>query len=82
MGCAPMAHLLFSRFMNYNPKNPTWVKQTCATYTKEVIRSCGLFPVTNCELAFFLLNLSSRLTVIASFCPTDTPALSSTSCFT
>ncbi|KAF9204602.1 Transketolase, partial [Haplosporangium sp. Z 27] len=24
MGCAPMAHLLFSRFMNYNPKNPKW----------------------------------------------------------
>lgn len=25
MGCAPMAHLLFSRYMNYNPKNPKWV---------------------------------------------------------
>ncbi|KAF9430835.1 Transketolase [Podila epigama] len=24
MGCAPMAHLLFSRYMNYNPKNPHW----------------------------------------------------------
>jgi len=27
MGCAPMAHLLFSRFMNYNPKNPTWANR-------------------------------------------------------
>jgi transketolase len=26
MGCAPMAHLLFSRYMNYNPKNPKWVR--------------------------------------------------------
>jgi transketolase len=25
MGCAPMAHLLFSRYMRYNPKNPKWV---------------------------------------------------------
>ncbi|KAF9907501.1 Transketolase [Linnemannia zychae] len=27
MGCAPMAHLLFSRFMNYNPKNPKWANR-------------------------------------------------------
>ncbi|KAK9768234.1 Transketolase [Basidiobolus ranarum] len=24
MGCAPMAHALFSKFMKYNPKNPKW----------------------------------------------------------
>jgi transketolase len=24
MGCAPMAHILFSRFLKFNPKNPTW----------------------------------------------------------
>ncbi|KAK3846326.1 MAG: transketolase [Linnemannia gamsii] len=27
MGCAPMAHLLFSRFMNYNPKNSKWANR-------------------------------------------------------
>ncbi|KAF9586689.1 Transketolase [Lunasporangiospora selenospora] len=27
MGCAPMAHLLFSRYMNYNPKNPCWANR-------------------------------------------------------
>ncbi|PIN11164.1 Transketolase [Handroanthus impetiginosus] len=24
MGCAPMGHILFDEFMNYNPKNPYW----------------------------------------------------------
>mmetsp|Transcript_9370 Transcript_9370/g.10679 ORF Transcript_9370/g.10679 Transcript_9370/m.10679 type:complete len:684 (-) Transcript_9370:37-2088(-) len=24
MGCAPMAYSLFCKFMNYNPKNPSW----------------------------------------------------------
>ena len=24
LGCAPLAHLLFSRFMNHNPRNPDW----------------------------------------------------------
>ena len=24
MGAAPMAYTLWSRFMNHNPKNPTW----------------------------------------------------------
>ena len=25
MGCAPMAHVLFSRFLNVSPANPSWV---------------------------------------------------------
>ena len=25
MGCAPMAHLLWSEFMNYSPKDPKWI---------------------------------------------------------
>jgi len=24
MGCAPMAHVVFNKFMNFNPKNPDW----------------------------------------------------------
>ncbi|PVU93947.1 hypothetical protein BB560_005971 [Smittium megazygosporum] len=27
MGCAPMAHVLFSRFINANPKNPNWINR-------------------------------------------------------
>jgi transketolase len=27
MGCAPMAHVLFHKFMRYNPKNPKFVNR-------------------------------------------------------
>ncbi|KZZ93052.1 transketolase TktA [Ascosphaera apis ARSEF 7405] len=27
MGCAPAAHVLFHRFMNFNPKNPKWANR-------------------------------------------------------
>ena len=27
MGCAPMAHILFSRFARVSPKNPTWMNR-------------------------------------------------------
>ncbi|KAG0267564.1 Transketolase [Actinomortierella ambigua] len=27
MGCAPMAHTLWTRFLNCNPKNPTWANR-------------------------------------------------------
>jgi hypothetical protein len=26
MGCAPMAHVLWSKFMRHNPANPKWVR--------------------------------------------------------
>ncbi|KAG0070544.1 Transketolase [Linnemannia elongata] len=47
MGCAPMAHLLFSRFMNYNPKNPKWANR-------------DRFVLSNghaCALQYILLHL-------------------------
>ncbi|KAG0097290.1 Transketolase [Podila epicladia] len=47
MGCAPMAHLIFSRFMNYNPKNPTWANR-------------DRFVLSNghaCALQYILLHL-------------------------
>ncbi|KAI9242285.1 MAG: transketolase [Podila humilis] len=47
MGCAPMAHLLFSHFMNYNPKNPTWANR-------------DRFVLSNghaCALQYILLHL-------------------------
>ena len=35
MGCAPMAHVLFSKFIQNNPKNPKWVgiaaKKSCVS---------------------------------------------------
>ncbi|OMJ25362.1 Transketolase 1 [Smittium culicis] len=27
MGCAPMAHILYSKFINGNPKNPDWINR-------------------------------------------------------
>jgi transketolase len=27
MGCAPMAHVLFSKFIKTNPSNPTWLNR-------------------------------------------------------
>jgi transketolase len=27
MGMAPVAHVLFNKFMNFNPKNPDWVNR-------------------------------------------------------
>ncbi|KAF9172186.1 Transketolase [Mortierella sp. AD011] len=47
MGCAPMAHLLFSRYMNYNPKNPKWANR-------------DRFVLSNghaCALQYILLHL-------------------------
>ncbi|KAK3828536.1 MAG: transketolase [Benniella sp.] len=47
MGCAPMAHLVFSRFMNYNPKNPKWANR-------------DRFVLSNghaCALQYILLHL-------------------------
>jgi transketolase len=27
MGMAPVAHILFNKFMTFNPKNPDWVNR-------------------------------------------------------
>ena len=27
MGMAPVAHVMFNKFMNFNPKNPDWVNR-------------------------------------------------------
>ncbi|KAF2259308.1 hypothetical protein CC78DRAFT_537238 [Lojkania enalia] len=27
MGMAPVSHVLFNKFMTFNPKNPTWVNR-------------------------------------------------------
>jgi Transketolase, thiamine diphosphate binding domain len=67
MGCAPMAFLLWSQVMNYNPSNPKWVRDGLAN---------SLFYLA-C-LTFRGQTFSS--TVIASCCPTATPAPCNTSC--
>ncbi|KAG0369285.1 transketolase [Gamsiella multidivaricata] len=48
MGCAPMAHLLFAHYMNYNPKNAKWAKR-------------DRFVLSNghaCALQYILLHLA------------------------
>ncbi|KAG0034503.1 Transketolase [Podila clonocystis] len=55
MGCAPMAHLLFSRYMNFNPKNPHWPNR-------------DRFVLSNghaCALQYILLHLTGYPTSIA-----------------
>ena len=27
MGCAPMAYILWSKFLNHNPADPTWINR-------------------------------------------------------
>ncbi|KAG0081475.1 Transketolase [Podila epicladia] len=54
MGCAPMAHLLFSRYMNFNPKNPHWANR-------------DRFVLSNghaCALHYILLHLTGYPTSI------------------
>ncbi|KAG0323957.1 Transketolase [Podila humilis] len=54
MGCAPMAHLLFSRYMNFNPKNPHWPNR-------------DRFVLSNghaCALQYILLHLTGYPTTM------------------
>ncbi|KAF8980070.1 Transketolase [Entomortierella lignicola] len=54
MGCAPMAHLLFTRYMNYNPKNPLWANR-------------DRFVLSNghaCVLQYILLHLTGYPTTL------------------
>jgi transketolase len=54
MGCAPLAHLLFSRYMNYNPKNPKWANR-------------DRFVLSNghaCALQYILLHLTGYPTTM------------------
>lgn len=47
MGCAPMAHVLFTRFLNVNPKNPKFINR-------------DRFVLSNghgCALQYILLHL-------------------------
>lgn len=48
MGCAPMAHVLFNKIMNYNPKNPKFINR-------------DRFVLSNghgCALQYIMLHLS------------------------
>jgi transketolase len=57
MGMAPVAHVLFNKFMTFNPKNPEWVNRdrfvlsyvapphcTFPTYTRTPV---GDYPATS-----------------------------------
>jgi transketolase len=39
MGMAPVAHVLFNKFMNFNPQNPDWANRD------RFVLSYVLFPV-------------------------------------
>lgn len=41
MGCAPMAHVLWSKIMSYNPANPKWVSDDDALCSAPAFRNCG-----------------------------------------
>ncbi|KAF9353021.1 Transketolase [Mortierella sp. AD094] len=54
MGLAPLAHLLFTRYMNYNPKNPLWANR-------------DRFVLSNghaCALQYILLHLTGYPTTM------------------
>ncbi|KAF9177363.1 Transketolase [Haplosporangium sp. Z 767] len=54
MGCAPMAHLLWTHFMRFNPKNPLWANR-------------DRFVLSNghaCALHYILLHLSGYPTTM------------------
>ena len=48
MGCAPMAHTLFSKVMRYSPSNPTWINRD------RFVLSNG----HSCALLYTMLHLS------------------------
>ena len=44
MGMAPVAHVLFNKFMTFNPKNPNWVNRD--RFVLSYVLFCALlFPM-------------------------------------
>ena len=46
MGLAPAAHVLFNKFMTFNPKNPDWVNRdrfVLSYATSLRLNACGQF---------------------------------------
>lgn len=43
MGMAPVAHVLFNKFMNFNPKNPDWANRD--RFVLSYVPNC-IFPDT------------------------------------
>lgn len=41
MGMAPVAHVLFNKFMTFNPKNPNWVNRD--RFVLSYVFSCFCF---------------------------------------
>lgn len=39
MGCAPIAHTLFSKVMKYNPANPKWVSTSQLFFVAKAART-------------------------------------------
>ena len=45
MGMAPVAHVLFNKFMTFNPKNPEWVNRD-----RFVLSYVVLFPILHSSI--------------------------------
>lgn len=62
MGMAPVAHVLFNKFMNFNPKNPHWVNRDrfVLSYVSRYLGGISADARSNghgCMLQYALLHL-------------------------
>jgi len=73
MGLAPVGHLLYTKYMNYNPKNPLWVSSSAQTMIQVLRNKQSLNEKADGSYR------DVRPIVIASCCPTDMRVHSSTS---
>ena len=65
MGMAPVAHVLFNKFMTFNPKNPEWLNRDrfVLSYVPSLHRKFALPISAICEqLEMALLSLVSYAT--------------------
>jgi hypothetical protein len=57
MGCAPIAHVLFSKIMKYNPADPKWVR--CSATFRSGARYGGQHPSTTHSAALRIPGVES-----------------------
>ena len=46
MGMAPVAHVLFNKFMSFNPQNPDWVNRD--RFVLSYVASMGRYGMRHC----------------------------------
>jgi hypothetical protein len=95
MGCAPIAHVLFSKIMKYNPANPKWVRDdagggTCGSVApfRQALFSTQATQLATLGTPIYPLcaiprsRTRDRSTATGSCCPMVTPARCCTACCT